>query len=111
MLRPIILAAAACLAIAIVAGAEERQTQRPGRDGERVAPARQDPFVISDDTCGASRFAHLLGQNYAQVYQASIIPSNSNRFDHVRPITLEYTPYRLNFVVGAEGRIVAVGCF
>ena len=57
MLRPIILAAAACLAIAMGAGAEEQLPQQARQDAERVAPARQDPFVISDDTCGASRFA------------------------------------------------------
>jgi len=111
MLRPIMLATAACLAITIGAGAEEQQSQQQRQEGERAAPARQDPFVISDDTCGASRFAHLLGENYAQVYQASLIPSNSNRLDRIRPITLEYTPYRLNFVVGGEGRIIAIGCF
>ena len=111
MFRSFILAAAACMAVTFSAGADEMQSVQPGQDSERVASARHDPFVISDDTCGASRFAHLVGQEYAEVYQASLIPSDSNRLDRIRPITLEYTPYRLNFVVNGEGRIIAVGCF
>ncbi len=112
MFRPVLLAAAACAALGFSANADEpQQPLRPLHDNEHVGPARHDPFVVSDDRCGASRFAHLLGQEYAQVYRASLIPSDSNRLDRIRPITLEYTPYRLNFVVGAEGRIIAIGCF
>jgi hypothetical protein len=112
MLRPILLAAAASFAIAAAARAQdEPQPRPPSAQSERAASPRPDPFVISNDACGASRFAHLMGQDYGELYQASLIPSHSNRYDRIRPITLEYTPYRLNFVVNGEGRIVAIGCF
>ncbi len=111
MLRPILLTVAACMAVIFSASADELQSPQPRQASEGAAPAQHDPFVVSDDSCGASRFAHLLGQEYAEVYQASLIPSDSNRLDRIRPITLEYTPYRLNFVVNGEGRIIAIGCF
>ena len=111
MLRLIAIVAASCVALTFSAGADELQSAQPRRDSERTSPVRHDPFVISDVRCGASRFAHLLGEEYAEVYQAALIPSDSNRLDRVRPITLEYTPYRLNFVVNGAGRIVAIGCF
>lgn len=63
------------------------------------------------DECGASRFAHLIGREYAQVYQAALLPADSIVQNRSMVRTLEYTPHKLNVVVGAEGRIVAIGCF
>ena len=105
------LAAAASLAIASGAIAQSAQRPQPSSAESERAAARPDPFVIANDACGASRFAQLLGQDYGELYQASLIPAHSNRLDRIRPITLEFTPYRLNFVVNGEGRIIAIGCF
>jgi len=110
MLRHIAFTFTACLAFSANAAAQDEP--QPMQQDERAALVRHDPFIISDEeSCGAERFSHLLGQSYAEAHQASLIPSSSNRLGEVRPITLEYMPYRLNFVVNGEGRIVAVGCF
>ena len=64
-----------------------------------------------NDECGASRYAHLVGREYAQVYHAALLPADSIVQNRSMWRTLEYTPEQLNVVVGAEGRIVAIGCF
>lgn len=67
--------------------------------------------VISGDACGASAFAHLVGEPFAQMHQAALIPANSNVIAVGRLHTLVYEPTRLNVVLGGEGRIIAIGCF
>ncbi len=66
-------------------------------------------FIRASDACGASRYAHLVGERYAEVYQAGL-PADAFVVGRNRPTTLEYKPGRLNVVVGYEGRIVAIGC-
>lgn len=91
-------------AMATFAAAEEA-------DDAPMQPAQRDGFVISSDACGASAYAHLLGEEYARVYDAALLPAHETiaNVQHLR--TLEYTPGRLNVVVGGEGRIIAIGCF
>lgn len=72
---------------------------------------RSDGFVISGDACGASAYQHLVGQQYARLYQAALVPAGANLVDRVQIKTLEYRPERLNFVLGGDGRLIAVGCF
>ena len=103
MLRPLVFFAA--LAIASSALAQEE------KQGEPRADYRRDGFVIQGDACGASRYERLIGENYAELQQASLIPTSSNVVDRLQIRTLEYRPARLNFVLGGDGRVVAVGCF
>ena len=115
MLRAALIASLIFAGVGAGAAAAE---QRPahGRQGdaqdERAAqPARGDRFVVMSDACGASRYAHLVGREYAQVYHAALLPTDSVVQNRSMWRTLEYTPHQLNVVVGAEGRIVAIGCF
>jgi hypothetical protein len=86
--------------------------------------ARHDRFVISNDECGASRFAHLVGQSYA-IYRTAL-PGDAivhgagatgavNISDRVqRPtqaMTLEFRPQQLNVVIDGAARILSVGCY
>lgn len=74
-------------------------------------PAGRDSFVIAGDSCGASRYAHLVGEPVAELYHAAL-PANANLVAQTgRLTTLEYEPARLNVVVSGTGRIVAIGCF
>lgn len=111
MFRSVIFAALV-LTSAAAAAAQERGTERPQTvtSGEALAPS-WDRFVISGDECGASRYQHLLGREYARVYHAALLPTDSIVQNRTMRRTLEYTPQRLNVVVGGEGRIVAIGCF
>jgi hypothetical protein len=86
------------------------------------APTPRDRFVIAPDTCGASRYAHLVGESYtaqqASLPQHALVhgagpqgPIPVGGATHAGPLlTLEYEPQRLNVVVGADQRIVSIGC-
>jgi hypothetical protein len=71
---------------------------------------RDDPFVISGDECGASRYQHLVGEHFPGVIQASL-PSDTYVLGHGRVTTLEYRPGRINVTLGGGGQILAIGCF
>jgi hypothetical protein len=107
----IALIAAVAFAACSSAWAQDQDTEELDRRWERMQAEEMsqnhDPFVVSGDECGASRYAHLLGE------QAGLhaIPANSNMVDGARLSTLEYTPARLNVVVNGQGRIIAIGCF
>ncbi|MGE0739698.1 MAG: I78 family peptidase inhibitor [Hyphomonadaceae bacterium] len=77
------------------------------------APAalrRSDPFVVSGDACGASRYAHLLGREFVTLHQASL-PAQTRIVNAHMVSTLEYRPERLNLILGGEGRVIVIGCF
>lgn len=107
MLRSVVLAALALATAAAVASAEPQ----PPSDEAPPPLTTHDRFVVSGDACGASRYQHLLGREYAQVYQAALLPADAIVQNRNMLRTLEYTPHRLNVVLGGEGRIIAIGCF
>jgi len=84
--------------------------------GEPTAPVltagvERDDFVISGDACGASRVAHLVGQDFTAARQGSLMLANANVVDRIQVSTLEYMPGRLNVLLDGQGRILAVSCF
>jgi hypothetical protein len=109
MLRIAFIAAVAFAACAS-AVAEEQAAPEERLAEEQAADTRRDGFVVSGDACGASRYSHLLDEQYAELHHAAL-PANSNVVDRGRLSTLEYTPGRLNVVVNGAGRIIAIGCF
>jgi hypothetical protein len=111
LLRTPVLAAFA-LAIASVSAAAQDQPRDNRATESEAAPVRQDDrFVLSRDECGASRYQHLLGREYARVYHAVLLPAGSAVQNRTMRRTLEYTPQQLNVVIGGDGRIIAIGCF
>lgn len=115
MLRAALLASLVLAAAGAAAAEEERRhadvRQAQGEDGLSARHVRGDRFVVVSDACGASRYAHLVGRDYAQVYQAALLPADSILQNRSMWRTLEYTPHKLNVVVGGAGDIVAIGCF
>jgi len=103
----------ATAAFAACAGAfaeeQDRSVQEALSETERAEIPR-DRFVRSGDECGASRYAHLLGERYAELRQA-LLRSDANVVDRTRAMTLEYRPGQLNLVLDGAGRVIAVGCF
>lgn len=101
----------------VPAQAEEAQSV-PQDNGFEMGPPRDDrtrqrgpydPFVWAGDECGASRYAHLVGEEIAHLDQAALPES---AIVHLNTLTtLEYRPGKLNVVVNASGRIAAIGCF
>lgn len=109
MLRIAIVAAVAFAACASAMAEEQAAPAEPAAE-EQASNIPRDAFVVSGDECGASRYSHLLGEQYAELHHAAL-PANSNVVDRGRLTTLEYTPARLNVVVNGAGRIIAIGCF
>jgi hypothetical protein len=108
------LAAALVALTGLGAAAQEQPVPQspPSPAEERAAPAgAQDRFVISSDECGASQYRHLLGREFAQVYQTAMLPRDMTVQNGGMFRTLEYTPHRLRVVLGADGRIITIGCF
>jgi len=102
--------AAAVFVFCASATAEEQAAQEEMRAEEQSRDIRRDGFVWSNDACGASTYDHLVGEPYAELHDAAL-PANASIWDFSRVRTLEFRPDQLNVVLGADGRIVAIGCF
>ncbi len=66
-------------------------------------------FVLGGDACGASAFAHLVGEEFATLDHAAL-PADT----HVNAglaNTLQFEPQRLNVILDRSGRVAALGCF
>ena len=73
----------------------------PGRLGTQPPP----------DTCGASRYAHLMGQPKSEAPPPDSMP-NYRLAAVGDPLTMDLNPQRLNiFYDPATGRIVGIRCF
>ena len=115
MLRAALIAPLALAAASTATAEEDRRhaevRQAQAEDGLSARHMRGDRFVLMSDACGASRYAHLVGRDYAQVHQAALLRADSIVQNRSMWRTLEYTPHKLNVVVGGAGEIVAIGCF
>jgi hypothetical protein len=113
MSRSAVLAAAFFATFNLSAGAQEppRESAREPAAVQNERGARRDRFVVSSDACGASRYQHLLGREFAQVYQTAMLPADTTVQNGGMFRTLEYTPHRLRVVLGGDGRIITIGCF
>lgn len=67
-------------------------------------------FTVAGDACGASAYAHLVGELWGELHQAAL-PEDARVIHHDMANTLEYAPQRINVMLAADGRIGAIGCF
>ena len=80
---------------------------------ESAAPAGNRLGVQpAPDTCGASRYANLLGRPYTEAPAPGSI-SPYRLFGTNDPVTMDYSEQRLNIIYDREngGRIVGIRCF
>jgi hypothetical protein len=110
MRRTLFIAAAAFAACSSAMAEERPASPDEARAEEQARQVRRDGFVWTNDACGASRYEHLLGENYAELHQAAL-PAETNVLDRGKLTTLEFRPGQLNIVVDGRGRIIAIGCF
>jgi hypothetical protein len=61
------------------------------------------------DTCGAARFAHLIGQG-PEAARALGLPPRARIIGHGEPVTMDYLPDRLNISLGPDGKIRQISC-
>lgn len=69
-----------------------------------------DDFTVAGNACGASAYAHLVGEQWAETHQAAL-PEDARIIRHNMANTLEYAPQRINVILAADGRVAAIGCF
>jgi hypothetical protein len=108
-LNVLVLAAAVagCAAAPVASGASGGPQQVPEAGaGKREAPATP---TGSADTCGAARFAHLVGQG-PEAARALGLPQRTRIIGHGDPVTMDYLPDRLNIQLGPDGKIRQISC-
>ena len=62
------------------------------------------------DTCGAARFANLVGKSITD----PAVPAAGQDIRHIRPnaiVTMDFSPQRLNIDVNDQGVIMGLRCF
>jgi hypothetical protein len=69
-----------------------------------------DDFTVAGNACGASDYAHLVGEPWGELHQAAL-PTDARVIRHNMANTLEYAPGRINVILAGDGRIAAIGCF
>lgn len=110
------LLAAAVLALAAVACTQAPQTYRDldklGRDYQReVATSPQTAQeATSRDSCGAGRFAHLVGTHAAQIDRAAL-PARARVITPDMMVTQDFSAERLNVLVGSDGKVGSLACY
>lgn len=78
-----------------------QEYQRPPENAEQATAA---------DTCGASRFRNLIGEEAATIDPASL-PERARVITPDMMITQDFSPTRLNIIVGTDGRVGSLRCF
>jgi hypothetical protein len=74
-----------------------------------VGPTRQPVPPSTEDTCGASPFAGLVGQDATALEKVLIL----RQVRVIRPgmaVTADYSAERINFEIGADNRIKRIFC-
>ena len=96
----------AAVLVALMLGACAAQ-ENPVSRNELFNP---DDFTVAGNLCGASDYAHLVGEPFAETQQAAL-PANARVIGHNMANTLEYAPNRINVILDGQDRIAAIGCF
>ncbi|MGD9980051.1 MAG: I78 family peptidase inhibitor [Hyphomonadaceae bacterium] len=99
---------AAVAALTLLAACAAQETPAPQAALDPLF--NPDDFTVAGNACGASAFAHLVGEPFGEMHQTAM-PADTRVIAHNMANTLEYTPDRLNVILDGRGRIAAIGCF
>jgi hypothetical protein len=77
----------------------------PGQTGGAVNPVPP----AAEDTCGAAKFASLIGQPVSR-FSAEARQGPARVIRPGQPVTMDYGPLRLNVLLDADDRIVGLSC-
>lgn len=82
---------------------------------ETPAPRAADPPQAAEeateaDTCGASRYTHLIGTPAEAIDRASL-PPQTRVITPDMMVTMDFLAERLNVIVGTDGRVGSLRCF
>jgi hypothetical protein len=101
------------MALALAAAAACTQPAPPA-DTPPETPAASGPQTAAEataqDTCGASRFQHLIGTQASQIDQ-STLPAGARIITPETIVTQDFRPDRLNIFTGTDGSVSSLQCF
>ncbi len=69
----------------------------------------EEPVPVDEDACGASGNQNLVGQS-ADILAAMTFPIGTRLIYPDTAVTMDFSPERLNILVGRTGRIEEVSC-
>ena len=85
-----------------------RDLDRMGQDYQR--PPQNADEATRADTCGAARFRNLIGEEIATV-DPGTLPERARVITPDMMVTQDFSPTRLNIIVGTDGRVGSLRCF
>lgn len=85
-----------------------RELDRLGQDYQR--PPQTADEATRADTCGAARFRNLIGEEAATIEPASL-PERTRIITPDMMVTQDFSPTRLNIILGTDGRVGSLRCF
>lgn len=111
-MRRIVVASALLVAACTQTPQTYRDLERIGQEYQRESsqPPQNQTEATARDTCGASRFRHLIGAPADQI-DRSMLPPRTRIISPDDMITMDFSAGRLNIRVGADGRVTALECF
>ncbi|MEZ6023195.1 MAG: I78 family peptidase inhibitor [Hyphomonadaceae bacterium] len=95
----------AALALLGACAAPQAETPAPPSSTPRNAEEATEA-----DTCGASRFRHLIGAPAAEIDRATL-PPRTRIITPDTMVTMDFSAERLNIMVGTDGRVGSMRCF
>lgn len=103
------------VAVALACAAACGSSPQTYRDLERLGQDYQRPPQTADeatraDTCGAGRFRNLIGEEIAGI-DPETLPDRVRVIMPDMMVTQDFSPTRLNIIVGTDGRIGSLRCF
>lgn len=75
-----------------------------------ASPPQTAEDATAQDTCGAARFASLVGSPATQIDRATL-PARTRIITPDMMVTQDFSPERLNIIVGTDGRVGSLRCF
>ena len=106
-----VIGAVAVLAIAAACGSTPqtyRDLDKLGQDYQR--PPQNADEATRADTCGAARFRNLIGEEIATV-DPGTLPERARVITPDMMVTQDFSPTRLNIIVGTDGKVGSLRCF
>ncbi len=85
-----------------------RDLDRLGQDYQR--PPENADEATRADTCGAARFRNLIGEEIATV-DPGTLPERARIITPEMMVTQDFSPTRLNIIVGTDGKVGSLRCF
>jgi len=104
MLRGLFVSLALITALGALSGCAAWNEPRPPG---QTATAPPDG---GEDACGRARYAHLIGQDAADI-DPTALPARTRIITPDMMVTEDYRADRLNVMVGADGRVGSLGCY